>query len=242
MLMPSNQQFTANHILAAVPLKSYYTMLTFFEPVKLLYGQVLYEPNDIIEYVYFPIDCLISLLTAVEGNKTLEVGMVGYEGMVGMPIVMGVKTSAVRTLVQGSGIALRLTAKQLKSMIKKQCPLERALLRYNHSLMSQVSQTAACNRFHEIDNRLARWLLMTSDRLNTDKFQLTQEFLSHMLGVRREGVTKAANELHDKKLIVYSRGNMEIINHLGLEEAACSCYRIVKDIQDRAQKISSKKK
>ena len=206
-------------------------MLSGLEPVELTYGQILYEPMGQIRHVYFPIDCLVSLLTAVDKDRTLEVGMVGNEGMVGMPMVLGIGISAVRALVQGSGTALRMTAARFRLEFKKNLPLQRALFRYTHLLMAQVSQTAACNRFHEAEARLARWLLMTSDRLHTDEFLLTHEFLAHMLGVRRVGVTKAASDLSRKQLIRYSRGNIQILDRKQLEAAACTCYRIVKDLQ-----------
>ena len=231
--MPAaNQPFTANHLLAAMPRHAYRRMLASLEPVKLNYAQVLYEPTERIRYVYFPINCLVSLLTAVDKRRTLEVGMVGNEGMVGMPMALGIGVSAVRSLVQGSGTAMRMTAARFRAEFKKNLPLQRALFRYDHLLMAQVSQTAACNRFHEAEARLACWLLMTSDRVHADEFLLTHEFLSHMLGVRREGVTKAASALHRKKLIDYSRGNIKILNRKGLEAAACTCYRIVKNLQD----------
>jgi CRP-like cAMP-binding protein len=210
-------------------------MLTGFEPVKLVYGQVLYEPAGQIRHVYFPTDCLVSLLTAVDKNRTLEVGMVGNEGMVGMPMVLGIGLSAVRALVQGSGTAMRMTAARFRAEFKKNPTLQRALFRYTHLLMAQVSQTAACNRFHQAEARLARWLLMTSDRMHVDEFRLTHEFLGHMLGLRRVGVTKAASVLERKKLIEYSRGNIKILNRTRLEAAACPCYRIVKNLQDNAQ-------
>ncbi len=210
-------------------------MLTGLEPVKLIYGQVLYEPKGRIRHVYFPTSCLVSLLTAVDKTRTLEVGMVGNEGMVGMPMVLGIGVSAVRALVQGNGTAMRMTAAGFLAEFRKNLPLQRALFRYTHLLMAQVSQTAACNRFHNAGARLARWLLMTSDRVHAAEFRLTHEFLAHMLGVRRVGVTKAASELELKKLIVYSRGNIRILDLQRLEAAACPCYRIVKNLQDRAQ-------
>jgi len=151
-----------------------------------------------------------------------------------MPMVLGIGISAVRSLVQGAGTAMRMTAGQFRTEFKTNLPLQRALFRYTHLLMAQVSQTAACNRFHEAEARLARWLMMTSDRLHADEFMLTHEFLAHMLGVRREGVTTAASALQRRKLIIYSRGNIKILDRKGLEAAACTCYRIVKDLQDRA--------
>lgn len=234
-MLAANQLSTANHLLAAMPRQAYQRMLPGLEPVKLIYGQALYEPKGRIRYVYFPINCLVSLLTAVDKSRTLEVGMVGNEGMVGMPTALGIGVSAVRALVQGSGTAMRMTAARFRAEFKKNLPFQRALFRYTHLLMAQVSQTAACNRFHQAEARLARWLLMTSDRLHADEFRLTHEFLAHMLGVRRVGVTKAASNLERKKLINYSRGNIRILDRKRLEEAACPCYRIVKNLQDSAQ-------
>jgi CRP-like cAMP-binding protein len=231
---PAKPAPVANDLLAAIPRPAYKRMATGLELVQLTYGQVLYEPDGPIHHVYFPVNCLVSLLTAVDHHRTLEVGMVGDEGMVGMPMVLGIGISAVRALVQGSGDALRMTAARFRTEFKRIPPLQRALFRYTHLLMAQVSQTAACNRFHEADSRLARWLLMTSDRLHSDAFMLTHEFLAHMLGVRRVGVTKAAEELRRKDLITYTRGNIRILDRKGLEAAACTCYRIVSDLQKNA--------
>ena len=231
----ANRPSAENLVLAALPLKDYQRMLTGLKPVNLIYGQVLYEPAEPIRHVYFPVDCLVSLLTTVDQQRTLEVGMVGNEGMVGMPMALGIGVSAVRALVQGDGIALLMTAERFRAEFKKSAQLQRALFHYTHLLMAQVSQTAACNRFHMVEARLARWLLMTSDRLHKDEFRLTQEFLAHMLGVRRVGVTKAASVLERKKLIEYSRGSISILDRKRLEATACVCYRIVKDLQDGAQ-------
>lgn len=234
-LRVANRPAAENLVLAAMPRQAYQRMLTGLEPVQLTYGQVLYEPAGQIGHVYFPVNCLVSLLTEVDQNRTLEVGMVGNEGMVGMPMVLGIGISAVRALVQGSGTALRMTAARFRTEFKQNLSLQRALFHYTHLLMAQVSQTAACNRFHKAEARLARWLLMTGDRLQSDEFRLTHEFLAHMLGVRRVGVTKAASILERKKLIDYSRGNIRILDHKRLEAAACICYRIVKNLQDSAQ-------
>lgn len=201
------------------------------EPVTLSYGDVLYEPKGAIRKVYFPIDCLVSFLTAVDEGRTLEVGMVGSEGMVGMPSAFGIGISAVRALVQGSGAAVCLTAARFRSEVRTNARLQQALFRYNHQLMAQVSQTAACNRFHEVEPRLGRWLLMTAERLKTHEFKLTHEFLSHMLGVRRVGVTEAATALERKGLIEYSRGAIRILDYARLETVACSCYAVVKAYQ-----------
>ena len=226
---------SANQLLAAVPRPAYQRMLSGLEPVELSYGQVLYEPQELIRHVYFPVNCLVSLLTTVDKKRTLEVGMVGNEGMVGTPLVLGIGVSAVRALVQGSGTAMRMTAARFLAEFKKNIQLQRALFRYTHLLMAQVSQTAACNRFHKAEERLARWLLMTADRVHSEEFRLTHEFLAHMLGVRRVGVTKAASDLERRKLIDYSRGNIRILDRKRLEAAACTCYRIVKNLQDSAQ-------
>lgn len=234
--MPATKQpATGNLLLAAIPRQAYQRMLTGLDPVTLEYGQILYEPDGPIEFVYFPVNCLISLLTAVDRNRTLEVGMVGNEGMVGMPMALGIGVSAVRALVQGSGEALRMTTARFRLEFKRSVPLQHVLFRYTHLLMAQVSQTAACNRFHDAEARLARWLLMTSDRVHSDNFRLTHEFLAHMLGVRRVGVTKSASDLGRSKLIDYSRGNIRILDRKRLEAAACMCYRTVKNLQDKAQ-------
>jgi CRP-like cAMP-binding protein len=231
IVLDESPSFTSNRILASLSPASYRRLRAGAQPVKLAYGEVLYEPASTIRFVYFPADCLVSLLTEVDKSRTLEVGMVGHEGMVGMPITLGVRTSAVRALVQGSGSALRMSAKGLLEELKANAPLQGALLRYQYLLMAQISQTAACNRFHEAGPRLARWLLMTSDRLRADEFRLTHEFLAHMLGVRRVGVTEAAGVLEADKLIEYSRGQIRILNRKRLEAAACSCYLIVQKLQ-----------
>ncbi|MDB5806291.1 MAG: hypothetical protein JWN73_3613 [Betaproteobacteria bacterium] len=225
----------SNNVLAAMPKAALKLMRAQLEPVDLVYGQILYEPAQRIAYVYFPLDCLVSLLTVVDEHQALEVGMVGNEGMVGMPMVLGIGVSAVRALVQGSGTALRMGAARFHAEFKANPALQRALFRYTHLLMAQVSQTAACNRFHLSEERLARWLLMTADRVHTEEFLLTQDFLANMLGLRRVGVTRAAGDLARKKLIRYSRGHMYILDRPGLEASACSCYRIVRDLQDAAQ-------
>lgn len=230
----ANRARVENNLLAALPRKDYQRLLTGLNPVKLTFGEVLYEPGSLIRHVYFPSDSLVSLLTLADGHLALEVGMVGHEGMVGTPISLGINVSSVRTLVQGSGTAMRMTAARFTKEFH-QCPaLQRGLYHYIHVLMAQITQTAACNRFHVVEARLARWLLMTRDRVRANQFHLTQEFLSHMLGVRRVGVTKAASALQQRKLIVYSRGYITILDRKGLEAAACRCYQIVKEVQQLA--------
>ena len=224
-----------NWVLASVPARTYKELATQLEPVTLKFGQVLYEPGEPIKHVYFPINCLVSLLTSVDKRRTLEVGMVGNEGMAGMPFILGMGISGARALVQGGGSALRMAAAPFRIEFDRNRPLQEALYRYTYALMAQISQTAACNRFHEVNERLARWLLMTRDRLGSDEFPLTHEFLAHMLGMRREGVTEAASDLKRRKLINYSRGNIQILDAKGLKAASCSCYQIVRKVFERAQ-------
>jgi CRP-like cAMP-binding protein len=230
----ANQTSEANSLLAALPRKVREHLRGSFEQVMLTYGEVLYEPGEQIKYVYFPNDSLVSLLTLVDRHQALEVGLVGREGMVGIPLSLGVAISPVRALVQGTGTAMRMKVAPFLRELRQSQALQRELHRYTYALMAQVTQTAACNRFHFVEARLARWLLMTHDRMQSSPFRLTQEFLSHMLGVRRVGVTKAARTLQHNKLIRYSRGNITILDRKGLESACCSCYEIVKDMHDAA--------
>jgi CRP-like cAMP-binding protein len=229
------QRAAPNGLLARIPRKNYERLLPNLEPVGLSFGQVLYEAGGKMRYVYFPIDCLISLLTAVDKRRTLEVGMVGNEGMVGMPYILGIGVSAVRALVQGGGSAMRMSSARFHAEFKQNLPLQQALYRYTYALMAQISQTAACNRFHSSEQRLSRWLLMTRDRVGSNEFPLTQEFLAHMLGVRRVGVTEAAGALRRRKLINYHRGHMVILNSKALEVASCTCYETVKTISSLAR-------
>jgi CRP-like cAMP-binding protein len=219
----------SNKLLAALPRKDYQRISASVEQVTLEFGQIIFEPGDAIRYIYFPNDALVSLLTLADGHLALEVGMVGCEGMVGAPMALGISVSPVRALVQGTGTTLRMTSARFQKEFDQCQPFQRLLHRYVHVLMTQVTQTAACNRFHVVEKRLARWLLMTLDRVSNNPFQLTQEFLAHMLGVRRVGVTKAASALQQRKLISYSRGNITILDRAGLEAFSCGCYRAVKD-------------
>ncbi len=224
----------ANSLLAALPRKAGRHLIDQFERVVLTYGEVLYEPGERIKHVYFPNDSLVSLLTLVDRHHALEVGLVGREGMVGIPLSLGSSISPVRALVQGTGTAMRMNAAPFLKELGQNLALHLELHRYTYALMSQITQTAACNRFHVVEARLARWLLMTHDRLQVNPFRLTQEFLSQMLGVRRVGVTNAARTLQKNELIRYSRGNITILDRKGLEAASCSCYKIVKHMHDAA--------
>ena len=221
-----------NRLLAALPKKERQRLLPDLEAVTLTFGDILFDPGDHIRHVYFPDDSIVSLLSAVEDRELLEVGMVCREGMAGLSVFMGVSESRSRGLVQATGGAKRMKAATLRREAGTGGALGKLLLRYTHSLLTQISQSAACNRFHPVNARLARWLLMTHDRIAGDEFRLTQEFLSHMLGVRREGVTLAAGALQRQKLIGYSRGRLRILDRAGLEAVSCKCYRVVRDEYD----------
>ncbi len=232
--MPSKKRDNpvANRLLAALPKKEYQHLLPELEQVTLTFGDILFDSGDAIRHVYFPNDSIISLLSEVEDRALLEVGLVGNEGMAGLSVFMGVNKSRNRGLVQGSGTAMRMKAAVLRKEVSNGSALHNLLHRYTHALLTQISQSAACNRFHLVNARLGRWLLMTHDRVKGDEFRLTQEFISHMLGVRREQVTLAASSLQKQKLISYSRGQIKILNRAGLETVSCKCYRVVKEEYD----------
>lgn len=231
----ARQASIENSLLAAVSCKEYRRLLAGLEPVTLTFGEVLYEPGETIRHVYFPGSAVVSLLTLADGHLALEVGLIGREGMVGIPLVLGHNVSSVRALVQGTGTAMRMASAYFRKEFRLSLPLQQELYRYTHTLMAQISQTAACNRFHVLEMRLARWLLMTHDRVQSDQFHMTHEFLGHMLGVRRVGVTQAAQALQKRKLISYSRGDITICDRGGLEAAACECYKIVKEMHGGTQ-------
>lgn len=223
-ILATNRPRIDNKLLSVLPLADRERLRPQLDWVSLAFGEVLMEPGDSIRHVYFPNNALVSLLTLVDNRYALEVGMVGQEGMVGSGLGLGVNITPVRALVQGGGRALRMRATTFRKEMRQCAALQRGVHVYIHTLMRQVAQTAACNRFHAIDARLARWLLMTRDRVGSDRFPLTQEFLGHMLGVRRAGVTEAAQGLKKRKLVEYSRGVISVIDGRGLVSAACSCY------------------
>lgn len=219
-----------NRLLATLPPKDYRRLLRHCSHVTLTFSDVLYEPGDRLRHVYFPNSGLISLLAPIDGRAVAEVGMVGSEGVAGIVLALGKKISPVRALVQGSGTALRMSASSFCDELKRSPTLQRQLNGYLYGLMVQIGQTAACNGRHPLAPRLARWLLLVHDRLRSNRFYLTQEFLALMLGVQRGGVTMAARALQKKKLIRYSRGNIFILNRRGLERASCECYRAVNEL------------
>jgi CRP-like cAMP-binding protein len=224
----SNGDLRGNRLLAALPKNEYKRLLPQLKTVSLVLGEVLYKPGAAIKYVYFPNDSIISLISELSETSGLEVGMVGNEGMAGLAVFMGVNSSPTRAVVQGAGTAMRMSSAAVRTEANRLGNLHHLLHRYSHSLLTQVSQSSACNRFHFVNARLARWLLMTKDRLGAEEFPLTQEFLANMLGVRREGVSKAAGALQEAKLIRYSRGIITVLNRRGLEAKSCECYAIIK--------------
>jgi len=215
-----------NELLAVMPRRAYEALAPALAPVTLAFGEVLYRPGEAIAHVYFPCESMVSLLVPVANHLDVEVGMVGREGMVGASLGLGIARSPVKALVQGEGSALRLSAAGFRGALARNPALRRAVDLYIHSLMKQIAQTAACNRFHVVEARLARWLLMTRDRMRSSRFRMTHEFLSHMLGVRRVGVTEAASSLQRQKLIAYARGSIQILDARGLEAASCGCYEM----------------
>jgi CRP-like cAMP-binding protein len=234
-MLSAKQISVPNRLLAALPRKDYRKLLPALEPVTLAFQEVLYEPNARIRHVYFPNDCFISMLTTVDADRAAEVGLIGSEGMIGVPVALGAAVSPFRAVVQGGGTAMRVKVADFRRDFSESAALRRELFLFTHLLMIQIAQTAACNRYHVVTQRMARWLLMTRDRVNSNEFRITQEFLALMLGVRRSRVSVAAGSLQERKLIGYRRGTVTILDQIGLEAAACGCYKTVKDIYTEAQ-------
>jgi CRP-like cAMP-binding protein len=220
-------------LLAALPSEVYKRLCPALAYLVFALGDVLYEPGEPMDYIYFPTSAVASLIYTMENGETAEVGLVGKEGLVGIALFMGGATMPNHAVVQVAGGALRLEAQAMLEEFRRGGPFQLALLRYTQALLTQISQTAVCNRLHPIDKRLCRWLAMTRNRLPSNEVHMTQEFLAHMLGVRREGVTAAARHLQDAGLIRYRRGHITILDRQRLEAAACECYRVVKDEFDR---------
>jgi CRP-like cAMP-binding protein len=225
--LPSNNLRAAppNRLLASLPRRERSRLLAACDPVELESGVVLFEPGARIPDVYFPTNSFVSLLVPVDGKSLLEVGMVGNEGMVGAPLILGVDRSELRALVQGAGPAWRMSPRTFARELGASAALRTTLHRYLQVRMAQFAQGAACTRFHLIEGRLARWLCMTQDRAHDSQFHVTHEVLAHMLGVRRVGVTRAAHALQKRKLIRYHRGEVTILNRAAMEAASCGCYQ-----------------
>jgi CRP-like cAMP-binding protein len=222
-----------NLLLAGLPDEDQRRLTGDRAPVDLSFSETLSEPGQRIRHVYFPIDSFISLIAPGVGRAQLEIGLVGNEGMLGVPLLLGVPVSPLRALVQGSGRAWRLDAPTFLQAVDVNPDLRAALNRYLYVFLAQTMQTATCARFHPVVARLARWLLMTRDRAHSSQFHVTHEFLAYMLGVRRVGVTSAAMALQKRKLIRYNRGDVSILDVGGLEATACACYEIDKKIYSR---------
>ena len=213
-----------NHLIELLPRKDRQRLLAACEQVELVLGTVMCEPGKPTRHAYFPVNGFISLLTLIDGEPALEVGMVGREGMLGAQLGLGVATAPLHSVVQGEGAAWRISSAAFRRELTEMPALQRIMNRYIYVLMAQLAASAGCLRFHEIGPRLARWLLMSQDRAHSNSFQVTQEFLAYMLGVRRVGVTGAAGDLQHNGLIEYRRGALTVLNRKGLEAAACSCY------------------
>jgi len=234
--MPGAKQVAVpNRLLSALSRREYQKLLPFLELVELAFGEILYESHDQIRHVYFPNDCFVSMLTTVDAGRAAEVGLIGREGMIGVPMALGVAASPFRAVVQGGGMAMRLKTGDFRRNFSKSAELKKEVFLFTHLLMIQIAQTAACNRFHVVLQRMARWMLMTRDRVNSNEFRITQDFLALMLGVRRVGVSAAMSDLRERKLIVYRRGTITILDHEGLLRVACICYKTVNDAYTAAQ-------
>jgi CRP-like cAMP-binding protein len=213
-----------NTLLASLPPTDREQVIGACKQVELILGESVCKPGDLLRHVYFPADSYISLITPIGDSESLEVGMVGNEGVFGITLLLDVKVSPLMGLVQGGGQALRMTSRLFSRIAKESAPFRQTLNRYMYVLTTQLAQTAACNRFHLLDARMARWLLMTQDRAHSDTYRLTHQFLAYMLGMRRAGITEAAGRLQAKGLIRYARGELTVLNRKGLEAASCPCY------------------
>jgi CRP-like cAMP-binding protein len=223
----------SNHLLAALSPAIRELLYPHLELVELKLGDVVYESGDSMRYVYFPIDAIVSLLYVMESGASAEISVVGNEGLVGIAVFMGGESTSSRAVVQSAGVAYRLKGQQFKDEFNKHGELLHLILRYTQSLITQMAQTAVCNRHHSIDQQLCRWLLLSLDRLPGNRLTMTQELIANMLGVRREGVTEAAGKLQRQGIIVYARGQITVLDRPGLECLSCECYAVVKQECDR---------
>jgi CRP-like cAMP-binding protein len=222
-----------NRLLAALPAADYERLFPQLELITLPLGEVLYESGGTLAYVYFPTDSIVSLLYVMQDGASAEIAVTGYEGLVGIALFMGGETTPSRAVVQSAGSAYRLRAAFLKKEFDDGGPLQHLALRYTQALITQMAQTAVCNRHHSVEQQLCRWLLLSLDRLPSNELTMTQELIANMLGVRREGVTEAAGRLQKAGLIEYSRGHIVVVNRPKLEARVCECYAVVKKEYDR---------
>ncbi|MCP3023036.1 Crp/Fnr family transcriptional regulator [Cupriavidus basilensis] len=231
--MQTKEDARANHLLAVLPEEEWARLAPQLVLVDLPLGQVIYESGDRLNHVYFPTTSIISLLYVMENGTSAEIAIVGNEGMVGIALFMGGETTPSRAIVQSAGTAYRLDSATVKAEFNRAGPMQRLLLRYTQALITQMAQTAVCNRHHSIEQQLCRWLLLSMDRLPTNKLKMTQELIANMLGVRRSGVTEAALKLQNAGLIRYHHGHIEVLDRPGLEQRVCECYAVVKRECDR---------
>jgi len=222
-----------NHLLAALPQAEWARVSARLVLVDMPLGRVVYESGDRLSHVYFPTTWIVSLLYVMEDGASAEIAIAGNEGLVGIALFMGGETTPSRAVVQSAGWAYRLDARVLKDEFGRAGPVQRLFLRYTQALITQMAQTAVCNRHHSIDQQLCRWLLLSMDRLPSNELKMTQELIANMLGVRRAGVTEAAMKLQDAGLIRYSHGHIEVLDRPGLEQRVCECYGVVKREFDR---------
>jgi CRP-like cAMP-binding protein len=224
---------TRNRLLAALPADEYEGLRADLQPISFSLAEVVYEFAGQLDYVFFPTTSIVSLLYTMENGSSAEMGLTGNDGVVGIALFMGGGTMPNRAVVQSAGGAFKMKAKRLQAEFALGGTFQRLLLRYTQALITQISQTAVCNRLHSVEQQLCRWLLLSHDRLNTNELVMTQELIADMLGVRREGVTVAAGRLQDEGAISYVRGRIQILDRDKLEAAACECYQVVKDEVDR---------
>ncbi len=223
----------SNKLIAALPEAVWPRWRSALEPVHLPLGMVLYESGNTLDHIYFPTSAIISLLYVMENGDSAEIAVVGNEGLVGISLFMGGESTPSRAVVQSAGWGFRMLADTIKHEFNQFGPVMHLLLRYTQALITQMAQTAVCNRHHSLDQQLCRWLLLSLDRLQGNQLVMTQELIANMLGVRREGVTEAARRLQDAQLISYSRGHIKVLDRAGLEQRSCECYGVVKREYDR---------
>jgi CRP-like cAMP-binding protein len=231
--MPLSPDPRRNHLLAAMPDDEWERLKPFIEPVEMPLGHVLYESGRTLSHVYFPTTAIVSLLYVLEDGSSAEIAVVGLEGVVGISLFMGGESTTSRAVVQSAGTGYRMRSQVIKDEFNRAGPVLHLLLRYTQALITQMAQTAVCNRHHSLDEQLCRWLLLSLDRLPGNELVMTQELIANMLGVRREGVTEAALKLQAADLIRYARGHITVLDRPGLEQRTCECYAVVKKEYDR---------